>query len=125
MASHLWTPLQTHPWRTDGARHMAQISLGPYKHSMKRFSKLTLPGGLAAIYLVSAGCTNTAHENAEQGLTAELAAEIEGVCRLPAGALSGKAPVPDAMPKIACAVGEARKRNVAIGFISNPVDPDS
>jgi hypothetical protein len=28
------------------------------------------------------------------------------------------------MPKLACAVEEARKRDVAIGFISNPVEPD-
>ena len=58
-------------------------------------------------------------------LSPELAAEIEGICGLPAGALTKQVPVSDAMPKIACAVQEARKRNVAIGFISNPAAPDT
>lgn len=58
-------------------------------------------------------------------MTAELAAEIESICGLPDGALSGSVAVSDAVPKIACAVQEAEKRNVSIGFISNPVDPDS
>jgi hypothetical protein len=54
-----------------------------------------------------------------------MAAELEDICGLPAGALTEKAPIPDdAMPKLACAVKEARKRDVAFGFITNPVDPD-
>jgi hypothetical protein len=78
-----------------------------------------------AVCSASIACANTHEEAPAQGLTAEMAAEIEGICGLPAGALSGQAPVSDAMPKIGCAVAEARKRNVAIGFISNPADPDS
>jgi hypothetical protein len=55
-----------------------------------------------------------------------LAAEIEAICELPKGALAGKAPIPgEAMPKMACAVEEARKRGVTFGFISNPVDPNA
>jgi len=78
-----------------------------------------------AVSLASTACANAKKEAATQGLSAELAAEIEGICGLPAGALSGRAPVPDdAMPKLACAQEEARKRNVAFGFITNPVDPD-
>jgi hypothetical protein len=57
-------------------------------------------------------------------MSAEWAAEIEAICGLPRGTLNGQTPVSDAMPKLACAVEEARKRDVAIGFISNPVEPD-
>ena len=88
---------------------------------MKAFSTLAC----AAVCLASTACANTREEAPAQRLTVEMAAEIERICGLPAGALSGQTPVSDAMPKIACAVEEARKRNVAIGFISNPVDPDS
>jgi len=88
---------------------------------MKALRTLACAAGCLAL----TACANTREGADAQGLTAEMAAEIEGICGLPAGALSGQAPVSDAMPKIACAVEEARKRNVAIGFISNPVDPDS
>ena len=54
-----------------------------------------------------------------------MAAELEKVCRLPAGSLTGDNAISDdAVSKLACAVEEAQKRGVAIGFISNPVDPD-
>lgn len=79
-----------------------------------------------AVCLASIACANPSSEAPAQALSAELAAEIEGICGLPAGALNGQTAVSDdAMPKLACAVEEARKRNVAFGFISNPVDPDS
>jgi len=78
-----------------------------------------------AVSLASMACTNDKKEVAAQGLSAELAAEIEGICGLPAGAFSGQVPVPDdAMPKLACALKEARKRDVELGFITNPLDPD-
>lgn len=71
----------------------------------------------------------TNHSSPIQTLTPELAAEIEKICRLPAGALTGKVPLLSGsykkiLPKIACASEEARKRNVAVGFISTPADPD-
>lgn len=69
----------------------------------------------------------TEPDSGEQ-LPPEVASEIEGICGLPAGALTGKAAVPDireAAQKMACAVAEARKRNFDVGFISNPVDPDA
>ena len=61
-------------------------------------------------------------------LPPEVASEIEGICGLPAGALTGTSSVPDireVAPRMACAVAEARKRNFNVGFISNPVDPDA
>lgn len=76
-----------------------------------------------AVGLASTACADRS-DDPPPVMTAELAAEIEGICELPAGALTGQASVPDAMPKIACAVEEARKRNVAIGFISNPAEPN-
>jgi hypothetical protein len=63
-----------------------------------------------------------------QQMTPEQAAEIEALCELPVGALTGSTPIADireAGPKIACALAEAQKRNLAVGFISNPVDPNA
>lgn len=77
-----------------------------------------------AFSLASTACTDTSREAAAPGMSPEVVAEIEAICGLPAGALSGQASISDAMPKIACAVEEARKRDVAIGFISNPVEPE-
>jgi len=78
-----------------------------------------------AVCLASIACANPSSEAPAQALSAELAAEIEGICGLPAGAFSGQVPVPDdAMPKLACALKEARKRDVELGFITNPLDPD-
>ena len=88
--------------------------------------KRLCPFACIAACLLSTACANPGSEAPEQGLSAELAAEIEGICGLPAGALSRQTPVPDdAMPKLACAVTEARKRNVAFDFVSYPADPDS
>ena len=77
-----------------------------------------------AASLASTACADTSGEAAAPSMSPEVAAEIERVCALPAGVLSGQATISDAMPKIACALEEARKRDVAIGFISNPVEPD-
>jgi hypothetical protein len=62
----------------------------------------------------------------ESYLAPAVAAEIETVCGLSKGALTEKTSIPgDAMPKMTCAVEEARKRGVNFGFISNPVQPDA
>ena len=70
--------------------------------------------------------TTEAHlAHTSQELAPDMAAELEKVCRLPAGSLTGDNAISDdAVSKLACAVEEAQKRGVAIGFISNPVDPD-
>jgi hypothetical protein len=80
----------------------------------------------APLCLLAGGCGNDAEMAKEGQLPPALAAEIEKVCDLPEGALSGQASISEeAMPKMACAVEEARKRGVTFGFISNPVDPDA
>jgi len=91
---------------------------------MRAFPDIARRAGIAAICLVLSGCANPDQVRVAQGMSAEMAAEIEAICGLPSGALNGQTPVSDAMPKIACAIEEARKRNVAVGFVSNPADPD-
>jgi hypothetical protein len=76
--------------------------------------------------LLAGACGSDAESAQESQLPPALAAEIEKICDLPEGALSEQAPISEeVMPKMACAVEEARKRGVTFGFISNPVDPDA
>lgn len=83
---------------------------------------ITHAARVAVICFALAGCSGD-DRTQPQGLTAELASEIEGICGLPDGALRGQATISDSdMPKIACATKEGQKRNVAVGFISNPAD---
>jgi hypothetical protein len=94
---------------------------------MRRFSDI-ISAGLIAVSVMLAACSESANEDLPPGWTSELAAEIEGKCGLPAGTLTGQtllsaASREDTMPKIACALKEARERNVNVGFISNPIDP--
>ena len=79
---------------------------------------------VAAVFFAHAGCTEPNVGRQKQKSTAELYVEIETVCGLPLGALTGKAVVPNDMVKISCAVREAEKRNVAIRFVSDPLVPD-
>ncbi|MBO9517509.1 MAG: hypothetical protein J7493_05540 [Porphyrobacter sp.] len=90
---------------------------------MRAFFNSNCPARVAAACFLLAGCSGNDREAQPRVLTAELAAEIEGICGLPVGALKGQASISDGdMPKIACVIKEGQKRNVAIGLISNPAD---
>jgi hypothetical protein len=81
----------------------------------------------ATALLFLAACTNSSSDEPDEDLIAELA-EIEDVCGLPAGSLRGEAVLPETNErpqKIACVMAETQKRNLKIGFISNPVDPNA
>ena len=81
--------------------------------------------GIKASGAIKIGFVGNAKGPPAQPLTPEVAAEIERICDLPSGALSGRAAIADAKQTIPCALAEAAKRNVTTGFISNPVDPDA
>ena len=88
----------------------------------------TIPICLVLVGLATTACQSISNGDNEEELSSELAAElteIETLCGLPKGSLAGKAGTPSEFSKIACAVEEAQKRNLNIGFISNPVDPNA
>lgn len=92
---------------------------------MRTISDLTNVTRFALACFALAGCAGNRPENEAQGITAELASEIETICGLPAGTLRGQASISDDdMPKVACAQKEGQKRNVSLGFISNPTNLD-
>lgn len=89
--------------------------------------KPTAFSSLLAICSTLAACGGSTDDEQDAKASPELA-EIERICDLPAGSLSGTTPIPnmnEGMPKIACAVEEAQKRGLNVGFISNPVDPNA
>lgn len=89
----------------------------------RRMTSMLAVATVATLAVV--GCKTADHVAQDRQLTPELATQIETICGLPAGALTNGGIVPDAIAKLSCAVQEARKHDVTIGFISNPVDPDN
>lgn len=97
--------------------------------------KVTAISGIVLLLLAASSCSQghasralaSGERSAPQAQFSPLvAAELEGICRLPPGSLMGQTGIPEGeLSKMACVFEEARKRNVPIGFISSPVDPDS
>lgn len=75
-----------------------------------------------AASLASSACATTGKQEPAIQMTPEIATEIEGACRLPAGTLAGQVPLDNVSANLECVMGEAKKRNVVVGFISNPAD---
>jgi hypothetical protein len=90
---------------------------------LKRSKFFDACSGILALAI--GGCVTEQDAVSEKQLTPEVAAEIEGMCGLPAGALLKGTVTADAWPKMACAIREAHMRGITVGFISNPVDPGS